>query len=1084
MSIAAPSSQVRASMPTTQGSHHVRILRLRDWERQRRSILLAVSVIGVLLFSAGLLATLDFYFELAASIRLVAWFAITCLLGGLIWTCRGWLRFDSADAVCEAERAWPDIGQRLRTSHDYQMNPDRVTPANPELIHALEVETQQQVSSRTIQPLGRPWPIFAVLGVCAAVAIAWIITLAMSAEFRTATARLMFLPVHYSSIEMETLPDHMQLGEDLVVRVHVDGRPLDSAKVLYRESGASEWSEVALQPAANDLLVDDLSVVLTDRQRDLEVQVQAGHFNSGIHPIIVRIPLVLEQWKANVQPPAYTGLPASDGDPEGMQVPEGSRLEITAIYNRSPNEVFVELTPPSDAGPETQITDQAASFMVIAGDKSVDLSIQAKASDGMADESLLRVDVVPDRKPTLKFLSPEENAEAIATAELQFTLEAFDDYGLSTVGIRYRIDSGPEQTLWEGSRSEMSSAVVKTLTLPLEDLNASFPQALTYYAYAIDNREPEAQRVTSELRFVDIRPFSREYEFKDGQSSGNCQGECLTLEKLIKQQREILGRTFAATQQEEAANGTAENLAAQEDDLMTKTESLTHALEEKVGPMPSLQFAIRSMFDAIEHLRSEEWTKGQSAEERALADLIAARQNLRKILKQNDSQSQMCRNVDQQQLDKLRPPKRDQERQEAQKQDLAQLRQRLEQLAKQQQSFCQSAKACSQSGQSSQPASSSSDSNQSQANREQLVQQQQQAAAEAQQIQQELSQGDYGDLAPKRAEQAADAIQQSGESLAKTEADAEAIRLAEQAAEQLQQLSEHLARRHNPDFGDKLAAAARQAEQLADKQQALSRSLSDSHASEAASSGSDGNEPDGDVNRSASDQQQLAGEAEELVDLVEQLHAEATQQDWQVEQALREQAMANSPSQAAADMRKAAEHLSRGRTQDASQSGTRGAETMKRFATGLKAVQQAMGPAQLEQLTKAEEQAAGLLKDLKRAGSAAEQAMAEAAARQFAESLRPLAQGDRELIEAANALNDPGAATRRSNDAGDVEAQSPNLQTAPRTIADSLRQVDQVLQRRIQEAILSGSMQDTGAVPPQYSRMVEEYYRTLSEDVE
>ena len=58
----------------------------------------------------------------------------------------------------------------------------------------------------------------------------------------------------------------------------------------------------------------------------------------------------------------------------------------------------------------------------------MDLSISATALDGMKDESSLHLEVVPDRKPVLKVVAPEENAEAIATAELHFTVEAFDDY--------------------------------------------------------------------------------------------------------------------------------------------------------------------------------------------------------------------------------------------------------------------------------------------------------------------------------------------------------------------------------------------------------------------------------------------------------------------------------------------------------------------------------------------------------------------------------------------------------------------------------------------------------------------------------
>jgi len=57
--------------------------------------------------------------------------------------------------------------------------------------------------------------------------------------------------------------------------------------------------------------------------------------------------------------------------------------------------------------------------------------------------------------------------------------------------------------------------------------------------------------------------------------------------------------------------------------------------------------------------------------------------------------------------------------------------------------------------------------------------------------------------------------------------------------------------------------------------------------------------------------------------------------------------------------------------------------------------------------------------------------------------------------------------------------------TPPETLAEGLRKVDEILQQRIQEAILEGALQQADdAVPPEYLDMVEEYYRTLSADVE
>jgi hypothetical protein len=487
------------------------------------------------------------------------------------------------------------------------------------------------------------------------------------------------------------------------------------------------------------------------------------------------------------------------------------------------------------------------------------------------------------------------------------------------------------------------------------------------------------------------------------------------------------------------------------------------------------------MSDAIDDLLDQAIADGQVHQQRALADLVATRQNLRKILKLNNSESQACRLVDQQQLDKLRRPEPNpNQEQDQQEQELSQVRQRLDQLAKQQESFCQSAKACSQASASAAPKTGKRAA--SNPSREKLVGQQQQSAAKTREIQRELADGKFGWLAPQRTQQAADAIEQSGELLARADADRQAIDKARNAAEQLKQLSDHLGRRHSPDFSDKLVAAGRQAQQLAQQQRMLSDSL-EGRAKETARADDHDDSDSGEL-----EQRQLANRAEELADLVDQMLVDSTAQDWQIQRTLSEQASANSPRQAAALMQQAAEHLAQDRITSAAKPGLGAAETLKRLAAGLQTVQQMLGPARLDQLTKAERQAAAQLKDLQRADSPAERAMAQARTREFAESIRPLARGDVELTEAIRALSDlAGAASDHSiSRVSDRElTQSPKLATAPTTLAEGLRNVGVVLQQRIQEAILTGSMQQAdGAVPPQYAEMVDEYYRVLSKDVE
>ena len=1073
MSIASPVNDTTRQAPVAPpGKHHQRLDRLRDQERQRR---LTITGFGTLLLIAvllGLVGFIDFYAEASLAARLVLLGCTAAAAVFAVLRLRKWAAFESVDAVCRAEQAWPEIGQRLRTSHDYQTRPDDVSPANPELLGALETQTQERVLERPVKPLGNSWPIGALSGVLLLVIFCWLAALVFSPQWRVTTGRLLLLPIHYSTVQMEPLPEYVDQGEDLVVRLQVEGRPIESAQLRYRsKDGDAGWNEVSMRPDSGDGsqtepgLVGALSAVVPDCQEDFEIQVLADPFGKDRFDVAVRLPLLVESWTAVVEPPAYTGLPSSDGKVDDVRIPEGSSIELAAHYNRPPSEVRRGGVSESDPAAKVQLADAVASLTMKAGSESIDVQLEATTADRVSDQSSIVLNVIPDRAPTLRFLSPEENAEAIPTAELRFTVEAFDDYAVDSLEIRYRIDDGDEQVLWRSSEeSGASPELSKTVTLALEELNLSYPQAITYYAVATDNRTPDPGRATTELRFVDIRPFSREYEFQEGQC--NCQGECLTLEKLIAEQRQLLGQTFAANQNERInAQEFGDRQAAQQQELQGKTQAVADALEQKVGPMPSLTSAVDWMSDAIEDLEAGTLKPAQMAQEKALAKLIAARSNLRKILKQGNSASQQVRQMDKMRRDQVRKPEQKKDQPKDQQQKLAELRKEIEKLAKSQQSFCESAQSCKQSGSSSSSASGESsreaggDKGQK-PTPQQLASQQRSDRAKANELAEQLKQGSFGELASRRAEQAADSIKRSAEALADEESPGaealdKAIADAAEAAERLQRLSEHLSQKHHPDFEDKLAAAKRKSERLGDRQQELAEGLGDSQS-----------KADRDaMDSSTEEQQDLREQTEELADLVDQLLAESTEQGWDVQEMLARQTAENSPRHAAEQMSNATTSLQKGQSQSAARSGKSAAGTLQRFAAGLGQVGKAMGPAKLEKLTDAEKKAAALIKELRRASSAAANAMAGSEAKRFAETLQPLATNDPELKKAAEEVG--------------------RFATSPRRLVEGLKELDGILQRRIQEAVISGVMQQAdGPVPPEYVDLVEEYYRTLSEDLE
>ncbi|MCA9221144.1 MAG: hypothetical protein KDA71_12510, partial [Planctomycetales bacterium] len=298
----AAGSTVRSS-----GEHHRKLERLQQLGGRRRqtTLLFGAALVFVLLTAA--LAAADFVWELPWLLRAAALASVVASIVGGFVALRRRLRFEAADAAAKAEATWPELGQRLRTSHDYALMPDRVAPADPRLIESLQDDTAERMRDRKVEPLAPAWPVWAVGGALACAAIAWLATLAAEPEWRTATARLALLPVEYTTVDVKPLPEKIGMGESLKVEATVVGRPLDDARVLYRPVDSDEaWSELPMDLSDGDLLIGEVRAEIADVRRDIEVLVEAGPREHPPQMVVVRIPLELVQWKAKVEPPAYT----------------------------------------------------------------------------------------------------------------------------------------------------------------------------------------------------------------------------------------------------------------------------------------------------------------------------------------------------------------------------------------------------------------------------------------------------------------------------------------------------------------------------------------------------------------------------------------------------------------------------------------------------------------------------------------------------------------------------------------------------------------------------------------------------------
>jgi hypothetical protein len=485
----------------------------------------------VVLLLAGILAAADWLWILGTGVRAGG---LLFLIGvAVVLLARGLLarrKFGRQDAAVEVETAFPQLGQRVRTTVEYREPTPATMPAAEGLVSALATDADRHTRGLDFGRLV-PWRALRRLGTALAGVVAlFAVLLTVNGELRTAALRLFLIPVNYTQLDV-TPGDHaVKVGGDLTIQAVLTGRPVKFAELQYRiASGGEEWTKLALGTDADGpKLLGSLETTLQNCQDDLEYRVVAGPVESQVYHVTVLHPLALKQIEATVQPPAYTRKQTVKVKEGNLKVIAGSHVELQVTLDRAPQSARLLIRPTgTKEKPATESTTALRiNGTVLTGElppvaNELEYEIAAEAADGMKlDAGRFRIDVTPDRKPTIRFLKPREQIEVTPTTEVHMRIEAEDDFGLSKTGIVYQVGNGPQKTLYLRQDPEQPTTLRAEAVLPLEDHEVNFQDGVTYYAFTEDNHPDSPQRATTELQFIDIRPYKREYQMLDG--GGGC----------------------------------------------------------------------------------------------------------------------------------------------------------------------------------------------------------------------------------------------------------------------------------------------------------------------------------------------------------------------------------------------------------------------------------------------------------------------------------------------------------------------------------------------------------------------------------
>ena len=234
-----------------------------------------------------------------------------------------------------------------------------------------------------------------------------------------------------------------------------------------------------------------------------DFEISAGSSRSRKHRVDIVDPPRLVGITLDIQPPAYTGLPARTTDVVFGDVPvlSGSELTFRLVFNKPLDHGTLELTPVAQVtdGPGTR-WDLELSDDGLTGRTSLVVSRGGPLTIGLADhDGLLHQDkthrqlvLVEDRPPTLT-LSGHDAPQAVRPGDLvEFRARATDDFGLAALQLLIEVDTEqgePQRVSQDVDSNQLGGQeLIEDFAIDLSKFDLHDGDTMTYRVRAADGR--------------------------------------------------------------------------------------------------------------------------------------------------------------------------------------------------------------------------------------------------------------------------------------------------------------------------------------------------------------------------------------------------------------------------------------------------------------------------------------------------------------------------------------------------------------------------------------------------------------------
>jgi hypothetical protein len=332
-------------------------------------------------------------------------------------------------------------------------------------------------------------------------------------------------------------------GADQTIKASLIGFASEDVVLMVRRTPTGEFEPVPL--VRND--DGKYEGAVFDVNAPTWYQIVADGVQSQIHTLqVVDVPYV-QRLEIEYHFPAYTGLePQKIEDAGDIAVLKGTevRLHIIPTMKTPGGRIMlndkdsIELTPQADGS-------LTAAFKA-EKDGSYLIELKAPAGELVAGSPQYTIDVLDDQAPSVSFNRPGRDTSVSSIEEVFVEAAAEDDFGVRNLELVYSVNGGPEKVVKLFSGTSRLPEVTAGHTFYLEELGVETGDSVSYYARAADNDATGAKTASSNLYFLRIRPFKK--DFKQAQSQGGGGGGggggAGQVEALSEQQRQIISATF------------------------------------------------------------------------------------------------------------------------------------------------------------------------------------------------------------------------------------------------------------------------------------------------------------------------------------------------------------------------------------------------------------------------------------------------------------------------------------------------------------------------------------------------------------